>query len=57
MIEVLIVFGKAVAMIFIFMYGMLSAFFPINDKETSKEHRAFWLIITTLAIIYIGGGL
>lgn len=44
-------FMYALVSAFIFMFGMMHAYFPINDQDTSTGHRIFWWIVTLVLIV------
>lgn len=46
--QLIMVGGVAV----ISIVGMLSAFWPINDQETSVAHRVFTLIVALAIIVF-----
>jgi hypothetical protein len=45
--------GAIVATYFITSFGMLYAFCPINDKETSTLHRAITLVVALVALYFV----
>jgi hypothetical protein len=42
--------GVASGVVFLVLYGLLHAFFPINDKETTTSHRVWTGILFSLVI-------
>lgn len=49
----LVVLLKGLLCWLIFGIGMLHAYFPIDDKETSKTHRAVWLLLTFAVLAWV----
>ncbi len=50
MIDALLIIATMFATCFIICFGIMSAFYPIDDKDTTTFHRVVTLVITTLIV-------